>query len=87
MEWLGAYLQDETVGFIALSVGGGALGLAVLTSLMTGWFTWRASRLARLARRFQGRQRMAEELMSSMAAEEKDLQRMMGEMERAQAKG
>lgn len=87
MEWLGAYLQDETVGFIALSVGGGALGLAVLTSLMTGWFTWRASRLGRLARRFQGRQRMAEELMSSMAAEEKDLQRMMGEMERAQAKG
>ena len=87
MEWLGPYLQDEQVGFIALAVIAGALGLAVLSTLVTGWFTWRASRLKRLARRFHGRQLMAEELMSSMAAEEKDLQRLMGEMEQAQAKG
>lgn len=87
MEWLGPYLQDESVGYIALAVGGGALGLAVLTSLVTGWFAWRASRLAQLARRFQGRQRMAEELMNSMEAEEKDLQRLMGEMERAAKAG
>lgn len=87
MEWLAPYLQDETVGFIALAVIAGALGLAVLMTLATGWFSWRASRLARLARRFRGRARMAEELMSSMAAEEKDLKRLMGEMEKAQAKG
>jgi hypothetical protein len=87
MEWLSAYLQDETVGYIALLVISGALVLAFLMTLVTGWFTWRASRLARLARRFQGRQKMAEELMFSMEAEEKDLQRLMGEMEQAQAKG
>jgi len=87
MNWLGPYLQDERVGFIALAVIGGALGLAVLMTLVTGWFSWRASRLGRLARRFQGRQKMAEELMSSMAAEETDLKRLMGEMVRAQAQG
>ncbi|HEY7798648.1 MAG TPA: hypothetical protein VIA80_07785 [Hyphomonadaceae bacterium] len=87
MEWLGPYLQDEQVGFIALAVMGGALGLAVLMTLVTGWFTWRASRLGKMARRFQGRHRMADELMSSMEAEEKDLRRLMGEMERAAAKG
>jgi hypothetical protein len=87
MEWLGPYLQDEQVGYVALAAIGGALGVAVLTTLVTGWFTWRASRLGRLARRFQGRQRMADELMSSMEAEEKDLRRLMGEMERAAAKG
>jgi uncharacterized iron-regulated membrane protein len=87
MEWLGPYLQDEQVGFIALAVMGGALGLAVLMTLVTGWFTWRAARLGKMARRFQGRHRMADELMSSMEAEEKDLRRLMGEMERAAAKG
>jgi hypothetical protein len=40
--------------------------------------------LGKLARRFQGRQRMAEELMSSMAAEEHDLKRLMGELEKAE---
>jgi hypothetical protein len=84
MEWLGPFLRDEQVGFIALAVIGGALGLSVLITLATGWFRWRASRLARLARRFQGRQRMAEELMSSMAAEEQDLKRLMGELEKAE---
>jgi hypothetical protein len=87
MDWLSPYLQDETVGFIALAVIGGALGLAVLMTLVTGWFSWRASRLARLARRFQGRKMMAEELMSSMAAEENDLKRLMGEMEKARPTG
>jgi len=87
MNWLAAYLQNEKVGFIALAVIGGALGLAVLATLVLGWFSWRASRLQRLARRFQGRQKIAEELMSSMAAEEKDLQRLMKEMEKAAAKG
>jgi hypothetical protein len=87
MDWLAPYLQDEKVGFVALAVIGGALGLAVLTTLVMGWFSWRASRLARLARRFQGRKRMAEELMSSLAAEESDLKRLMGEMERVQARG
>ena len=87
MEWLGPYLQDEQTGFIALAVIGGALGLAVLMTLVLGWFSWRASRLGRLARRFQGRHMMADELMSSMAAEEKDLRRLMGEMERAATKG
>lgn len=87
MDWLGPYLQDEKVGFIALAVGGGSLGLALLATLISGWFNWRASRLHRLARRFQGRRRMAEELMSSMAVEEEDLKRLMGEMEKAQAKG
>jgi hypothetical protein len=56
----------------------------VLVTLATGWFRWRASRLGKLARRFQGRQRMAEELMSSMAAEEHDLKRLMGEVEKAE---
>lgn len=87
MEWLGPYLQDEQVGFIALAVLGGALGLATLMTLVLAWVSWRASRLGRLARRFHGRQRMAAELMSSMEAEEKDLRRLMGEMERAAAKG
>jgi hypothetical protein len=87
MGWLGPYLQDERVGFIALAVIGGASGVAVLMTLVLGWFRWRASRLGRLARRFQGRQKMADELMSSMEAEEKDLRRLMGEMERAAAKG
>jgi hypothetical protein len=86
MDWLGPYLQDERVGFIALAVIGGALGLAVTATLISGWFSWRASRLHRLARRFKGRQRMAEELISSMAAEETDLKRLMGEMEKAQAR-
>lgn len=87
MDWLAPYLQDEKVGSIALAVLGGALSIAVLMTLVLAWFSWRASRLARLARRFHGRQRMAEELMSSMEAEEKDLRRLMGEMERASAKG
>ena len=87
MNWLAPYLQDEKVGFIALAVTAGALGLAVLMTLVTGWFGWRASRLARLVRRFRGRARMADELMSSMAAEEKDLSRLMKEIEKAQAKG
>jgi uncharacterized membrane protein YccC len=87
MEWLGAYLQDEQVGFIALSVIGGALGVAVAMTLVLAWFSWRASRLGRMARRFHGRQRMADELMSSMEAEEKDLRRLVGEMERAAKKG
>ena len=56
-------------------------------TLVLGWFSWRASRLGRLARRFQGRQMMADELMSSMEAEEKDLRRLMGEMERAARQG
>lgn len=86
MEWLGPILRDEQVGYIALAVIGGALGLSVLMTLATGWFRWRASRLGKLARRFQGRQRMADELMSSMAAEEQDLKRLMGELEKAQAK-
>jgi hypothetical protein len=87
MEWLGPYLQDEKIGYIALAVIGGALIPAVLVTLALGWFSWRASRLGRLTRRFHGRHRMAEELMSSMEAEEKDLRRLMGEMERAAAKG
>ena len=87
MDWLAPYLQDEQVGFIALAVIAGALGLSVFATLVSGWFGWRASRLHRLATRFQGRQRMAEELMSSMAAEEIDLKRLVGEMERAEAKG
>lgn len=87
MDGLTPYLQDQQVGFIALAVIGGALGLALLMTLVTGWFSWRASRLARLARRFQGRTRMAEELINSLAAEEKDLERLMGEMKAAQPKG
>jgi hypothetical protein len=87
MEWLGHYLQDEQVGYIALAVMGGALGLVVLMTLVLGWFSWRASRLGRLARRFHGRHLMADEMMASMEAEEKDLRRLMGEMERAGAKG
>jgi hypothetical protein len=87
MDGLAPYLQDQQIGFIALAVIAGALGLAVLMTLMTGWFSWRASRLARLARRFQGRTRMAEELMNSLAAEEKDLERLMGEMKAVQTKG
>jgi type VI protein secretion system component VasK len=87
MEWLGPYMQDEQVGYIALAVLGGALAISFLMTLVLGWYSWRASRLGRLARRFHGRQMMAEELMSSMEAEEKDLRRLMGEMERAGAKG
>ena len=87
MEWLGPYLQDAQVGYIAVAVISGALSIGVLMTLVLGWFSWRASRLGRLARRFKGRQMMADELMSSMQAEEKDLKRLMGEMERAAAKG
>ncbi len=57
--------------------------LAVLTGILSVWFRWRAFRLARLAKRFNGRKQLAEEQLSGMAAEERDLRRLMGEMEKA----
>ncbi len=70
---------------IALGVGGVALLPAVLASLLSVWFRWRVFRLAQLAKRFNGRKQVAEEQLSGMAAEERDLRRLMLEMEKAQA--
>jgi hypothetical protein len=86
MEWLEPSLRNPAYGLIALAIGGAVLAPAVLTTLMLAWFSWRASRLARLARRFRGRSQLAEEQISSFAAEESDLRRMMKEIEKAQAK-
>ena len=86
MEWLEPSLRNPDYGLIALAISGAALAVAALTTLLLAWFSWRASRLARLAKRFHGRSQLAEEQMSSFAAEENDLRRMMKEMEAA-AKG
>ena len=83
MDWLEPALRNETYGLIALGVGGAALLPAVLTGFLSVWFRWRAFRLARLAKRFSGRKQVAEEQLSSMAAEERDLRRLMGEIEKA----
>ena len=87
MDWLEPWLRNETVGLAAGATAAAVLGLAVLFGLLSAWFRWRAARLTRIARRFRGRQRLAEEQLSSFAAEEKDLQRLIAEMERAEAKG
>ncbi|MFT3725364.1 MAG: hypothetical protein QM773_17480 [Hyphomonadaceae bacterium] len=83
MNWLDDALINRAYGFIALGVAGAALAPALLLELLSGWFSWRSSRLSRLAKRFRGRGQLAEEQISSLSAEEKDLQRMMGEMEAA----
>ncbi len=85
MEWLEPALRNESYGLIALGVGGAALLPAVVTTLLTLWFAWRSSRLARIAKRHRGRRQFAEEQLSSMAAEEKDVRRIMREMQSAPA--
>ena len=87
MDWLEPALRNETYGLIALGVAGAALLPAMLVGLAAVWFRWRAFRLGRLVKRFRGRRQLAEEQLSSMAAEERDLRRLMGEMEKAQARG
>jgi len=87
MDWIEPALHNETYGYIALAAGAVALLPGFLTGLLSLWFRWRAFRLGRIARRFMGRTQLAEEQLSSMAAEEKDLKRLMKEMERAAAKG
>ncbi len=87
MDWLEPWLRNETTGLAAGAVAAAALALALLFGLLSAWFSWRAARLTRIARRFRGRQRLAEEQLSSFAAEEKDLQRLISEMERAEAMG
>jgi hypothetical protein len=86
MEWLEPALRNETYGLIALGIGAATLLPATFFGLLTLWFRWRASRLAKLTRRFRGRRQLAEEQLSSMAAEEKDIERMINEMERAKKK-
>jgi hypothetical protein len=83
MNWLDDALLNQRYGFIALGVAGAALAPAVLLELLSAWFAWRSSRLSRLAKRFRGRGQLADEQISSLAAEERDLQRMMGEIEAA----
>lgn len=87
MDWLESWLRNETVGLVAAAAAAGSIALVLLFALLSAWFKWRAARLTRIARRFRGRQRLAEEQLSSFAAEEKDLQRLIAEMERAEAKG
>jgi hypothetical protein len=86
MAWIEPWLRDETVGFIAAGVGGVALLAWLMFACLSLWVRWRASRLSRIARRYTGRHKLAEELLSSMDAEEKDLNRLMKEMEKAAAK-
>ena len=83
MNWLDDALINRTYGFIALGVASAALAPALVLELLSAWFAWRSSRLSRLAKRFRGRGQLADEQISSLAAEERDLQRMMGEMEAA----
>jgi hypothetical protein len=83
MNWLDAAMTNQNYGFIALAAAGAALAPALLLELLSVWFAWRSSRLSRLAKRFRGRGQLADEQISSLAAEERDLQRMMGEMEAA----
>jgi hypothetical protein len=83
MNWLDSALNNPTYGFIALGVAGAALAPAILLELLSGWFAWRSSRLSRLAKRFRGRGQLANEQISSLSAEERDIRRMMGEMETA----
>ena len=87
MDWLEPALRNETYGYIALGVGGATLLPGILISLIAAWFAWRSSRLGKLARRFHGRKQLAEEQISSFDQEEKDLQRMMGEIEKSAGKG
>ena len=87
MSWLELALRNETYGLIALAVAGAALLPGFLLGLLSLWFKWRAFRLGRITRRHRGRKQLAEEHLSSMAAEEKDLRRMMKEMEKAKAAG
>ncbi len=87
MDWVEPWLRNETTGLAAGVVAAGAVAFALLFGLLSAWFKWRAARMTRIARRFRGRQRLAEEQLSSFAAEEMDLRRLIGEMERAEAKG
>jgi hypothetical protein len=87
MDWLEPALRNESYGWIALGLGGATLIPGLLISLFALWFRWRAARLGRLARRFHGRKQLAEEQMSGFDQEEKDLHRMMGEIEKAAGKG
>jgi hypothetical protein len=86
MDWLEPAMRNPAYGFIALGVGGATLAPAILTGLLALWFRLRATHLGRLARKFRGRRQLAEERISGMAAEEADLRRMMGEIERAEKK-
>lgn len=87
MDWLEPALRNETYGYIALAVAGATLLPGVLLSLIAAWFGWRSSRLAKLAKRFHGHKQLAEEQISSFDQEEKDLQRMMKEIEKSAATG
>jgi type VI protein secretion system component VasK len=87
MDWLEPALRNETYGWIALGVAGATLLPGLLVSLIAAWFSWRAARLGKLARRFHGHKQLAEEQISSFDQEEKDLQRMMKEIEKAAANG
>jgi len=87
MEWLEPALRNETYGYIALGVAGTTLLPGVLVSLLAAWFGWRSSRLGKLAKRFHGHKQLAEEQLSGFDQEEKDLQRMMKEIEKAAANG
>jgi hypothetical protein len=87
MDWLEPALRNESYGWIALGVAGATLLPGLLASLIAAWFRWRASRLGKLARRFHGRKQLAEEQLSGFDQEEKDLQRMMSEIEKTAAKG
>ena len=86
MQWLEPWLRDQTVGMAAGIVAGVALAVCIVVGFLSAWVNWRASRLSRKARRFMGQQKLAEETLSSMDAEEKDLQRLVKEMEQVQAK-
>ncbi|HVY91013.1 MAG TPA: hypothetical protein VG942_19245 [Hyphomonadaceae bacterium] len=87
MQALEPWLRDQTVGLAAAGVAGVALLICILAGFRSAWVKWRAARLARKAKRFQGQQKLAEETLSSLEAEEVDLKRLVKEMEKAQPKG
>ena len=85
MDWLEPAMRNETYGWIALAAAGAVLLPGFLVTLIALWFRWRAARLGRLARRHHGRKQLAEEQLSGFVQEEKDLKRMMQEMEKTAA--
>lgn len=87
MDWLEPALRNVTYGYIAGGVAAAALVPGLIASLFAAWFGWRSAHLNKLARRNQGRKQLAEEQLSGFDQEEKDLQRMMKEIEKSAAKG
>lgn len=87
MDWLEPALRNETYGYIAGGIAAATLIPGLVVSLIAAWFGWRSSRLDKLAKRFHGHKQLAEEQLSGFDQEEKDLNRMMKEIEKSAGKG